>query len=546
MEHIEIIKQLSDKLSVPEVYTNLVEQLEKLDRPNCCVGILGQSNTGKTSMINILADLNIPVSLLPSQTNYKVEFGDKASVLPTPLGVIDISHPTAIKEETLTSVSEWLRVYNASIFEKQINISPETASVRDTMNFLCDFDVCIYLLDAQAAYTRTDDILLNHLSDAGIPVLAVIGKIEHLAEDDRAEVYTYVSKNISKYKNIALFSNDSFRPLQECKEELLAALKQLLAHIDVNVPRGVFANLYAANAVAQLFEQCETKIAECKAKQEDVENRFEKKLQQLEQASLSWIEVETQLKNRNNEMNTKVRAAFLEKKDDIVRRLTHDADMTGDIKTFWEKDIPFRLEEYMRSVVQSVNQMANKEMYSNVNWLQGELYKRFHCKLSIQSTLIRDGGKPRAVTSPDDLEITDTGKLRIITRIGTAATVITAGVLFATLSVSGIAMATSMLAGVGSEWLIKKKSNESRAMLKQYLPTLVDKLQITMLEDFNLRLNEAHNNIISQMNLLQAEWSSDERKRLEQEKRIALYNCSSTRWMECRDGINQVATLLIK
>ena len=62
MEHNEIIKQLSEKLSVPEVYTELTEHLERLNRPNTCIGLLGQGNSGKTSMINILTEANIPVT----------------------------------------------------------------------------------------------------------------------------------------------------------------------------------------------------------------------------------------------------------------------------------------------------------------------------------------------------------------------------------------------------------------------------------------------------------------------------------------------------
>ena len=546
MEHNEIIKQVSAKLSVPEVYDKLVEQLKRLNRPNTCIGLLGQGNTGKTSMINILTEANIPVSLLPSQTNIRVDFGEIAIIPATLKNTGDFSISNEIREETVTIPCEWLGSHNAILYEKQIIQSPETASVNDMISLLADFDICIYMLDAQAALTRTDATLLEHLSNAGIPVLAVIGKIELLTETDRVDVDQFVRKNVSKLKNVTVFINKGYRPLIECKEELLIALKNLIVQSDVRGPRDIFANLYAANAVAQLYEKCEAMIGECKTKQNEVEKLFAEKLQHLNDASLSWLEVETQLKERNSETNTRVRTCFLEKKDEIVRRLIHDAELTADVKTFWEKDIPFRLEEYMKNAVQSVNQVANKEVLTSINWLQSELLRRFHCRLSITSTLIREGGKTHFVSSTDDLVLSDTGKLKIITRIGAAATVVTAGVMLATSGIAGIVMATSMLAGVGSEIFIHKKTNESREMVKQYLPTLVEKMQSKVLEDFSLRLTEAHSNIISQLNLLQAEWSSDERKRIEQEKSIASFNYSPTKWVECRDSINQVASLLIK
>lgn len=546
MEHNEIIKQLSEKLSVPEVYTKLTEQLKRLDRPNTCIGVLGQGNTGKTSMINILTEANIPVSLLPSQTNIKVEFGEKMMIPASLKDTDNFSVSNEIRHAIVTMPCQWLGAQNAVLYEKQTVIAPETASVNDTINFLSDFDICIYMLDAQAALTRSDSILLQHLSDAGIPVLVVISKVELLAENDRADVDTFVRENTRNYKTVSVFTNSDFKPLQKCREELMVALKKLLVNSDIRESRGIFSNMYAAQAVAQLYEKCEAKIAECEVKQSEVEHLFATKLQQLNDASMSWLEVDTQLKERNTATNAKVREAFLEKKDEIVRRLTHDAEMASDVKTFWEKDIPFRLEEYMKNAVMSVNQVANKEVLTNVNWLQNELLRRFRCRLSITSTLIREGGKSRFISTTDDLIISDTGKLRIITRIGAAATVVTAGIMLATSGLAGIVMATSMLAGVGSEIFIHKKTNESRETVKQYLPTLVDKMQSKVLEDFSLRLTEAHSNIISQLNLLQAEWSSDERKRIEQEKNIALFNCSSTKWIECRDSINQVASLLIK
>ena len=145
MEHNEIIKQLSEKLSTPEVYNKLVEQLERLNRSNTCIGILGQGNTGKTSMINILTGANIPVSLLPSQTNIKVDFGEKAFVPASLKNIGDISISNEIKEENVTVPCEWLGFHNAIIYEKQIIQSPETASVNDIISFLADFDVCMYI-----------------------------------------------------------------------------------------------------------------------------------------------------------------------------------------------------------------------------------------------------------------------------------------------------------------------------------------------------------------------------------------------------------------
>jgi ribosome biogenesis GTPase A len=76
MDKIQLLQKLSEELSSKSIYEDFSRNIAVLRSDNLRLGILGQPNTAKTTLINGLIGSSLPVSNLPSKTSYSITFGD--------------------------------------------------------------------------------------------------------------------------------------------------------------------------------------------------------------------------------------------------------------------------------------------------------------------------------------------------------------------------------------------------------------------------------------------------------------------------------------
>jgi hypothetical protein len=135
--------------------------------------------------------------------------------------------------------------------------------------------------------------------------------------------------------------------------------------------------------------------------------------------------------------------------------------------------------------------------------------------------------------------------LKIVTRIGTAATVIAAGTLLATSGVAGVVMAISMLSGIGAEWLMGRKTKEARAKVQEVLPTVLDRCELVYINQISDSLKVSYGEIIDNLKNSQAEWKSKVLATIEEERLIAIHNCGGKKLNQVMNVINEISASLI-
>ena len=208
-------------------------------------------------------------------------------------------------------------------------------------------------------------------------------------------------------------------------------------------------------------------------------------------------------------------------------------------------DFPFRLEVMIRSEMGTATQLVNQELIKVIQWLQDELLKQFHSKISLTTGIVSDKSKS-LIHNSDDVNVTDLQKLKIVTRIGTAATVIAAGALFATSGIGGIIMAVSMVSGLGAEFFMRRQTNDAREEIKKHLPNIVERANLQIVTDYDAKIQEVTAELVSHIETLKNDWLESSKKTIDQEKAIALFNFGSTKWDSIMNRINQISELLIK
>ena len=531
MEKEKILQKLSEELSSPSIYKDYISQVDALKGESIRIGVLGQSNTGKTSLINSLLGTKLPVSNLPSNLSYHIKYGDNES------------STTVDALETIHIKNEWLRNKKIEVLEINADIIPEETTQIELCKVISQVDLCFYLTNAQSALNRTDIFVLDNLNSVGVHTLVVLSRMDLIANDDQTSIISYLNSNLKEFERVSVLPLN--KGLLESKGEILSAADTLITKANTNVTRDNFSNFYLGIAISKLFEICQGNLDDCNAKAESIEKVAENKISELNTKSTDWLKVETQLRIKTSEITDKLRDRLSIRKEDIIRRLNHDVDVCGDIKLFWEKDFPFRLEEIMRSELNASTQMVNAELVRSMQWLQDTLMKQFRCKMSLTTAVVGDRTSIIG-NNNSDIAVADTQKLKIVTRIGTAATVIAAGTLLASAGIGGVIMAVSMVSGIGAEFFMRKQSNDSKERIKKAIPEIVDRAQIQLISDFNQKIEEVTNEIISQLQTVKLDWIEQREKTIEQEKSIALFNNNTAKWDSVMQRINQLAELILK
>lgn len=535
MRKEELLKQIAEELEAVDVFSEYCSNVAILNSNKIRLGVLGQANSGKTSLLNALLGTNLPTSNLPSGINYTVSYSKDDSEKK------DVTN----QPNMVLLNNEWLDKNNIDVLEINMDVNPDEITQVDLCKILSNCDVCIYMLSAQAALNRTDLFILKNLSEINIQSLVVLSRTDLLSNEDCTQVIEYINNNLKKYSNIQVFEDKHGILTDTISEEIQKSVENLLHSVNISISRECFSNFYLGYALSLLFAKCQERIDECVQKQKDLEKLAEEKKNKLNEKTTDWLKVETELRQKTSDISNKLRVFLDNRKDDMIRRLTHDVDVCGDVKLFWEKDFPFRLEEMMKIEMQSATQMINQELIKTMQWLQDELLKKFRSRISLTTGIVNDNMRDSVLTS-SGVEIADTNKLKIVTRIGTAATVIAAGALFATSGVGGIIMAVSMVSGLGAEFFMKKQINESKEQIKRCLPEIVMRSHLQMVTDFNTKIDEMTNKLVSHLQVLKSEWIESSIKAIDQEKAIAIFNFNPTKWDNLMSRINQLSEIILK
>lgn len=526
-----LLKKIAEDLSAVAIFDDYNNQIANLNVEGICIGILGLPNAAKTSVINSLVDANLPITNLPSGKNYKVGYGENENISETESVSPSVQIP-----------NNWLKEKKVTIIEKTLDIVPEETTIVSLCQLLSGIDVCVYIINAQAALNRTDMLVLDFLNNAGVATIVLPAKIDLILVEDREEVLSYIKSNIQQFNQVKLIELTT--AVSKSNEMIKSSVQELVDKADMKQSRENFQNFYLGYALSRLYENCQSKIDECNDKIKKIENSAEEKKQQLNEKVTSWLKVETELRKKTYAISDKLRSLLETRKADLIRRLSHDVDVCGDIKLFWEKDFPYRLEELMKAEMSSTTQMINQEFLRAIQWLQDELLKQFRCKMSLTSGIINQNYSYNQNDSR--VKVADTSKLKIIARIGTAATVIVAGALFSTSGIAGIMMAIGMVSGLGSEIFMRKKANESKELIKSHIPEIVERSYIQLLTDFDQKIQDVTNELIQHLQDLKKDWLESSEKNIEQEKAIAVFNYNPSKWEAIMGQINQLSEIVLK
>lgn len=550
MKALNEIKEIASELGALEVYETYRKRTVELEENSIRIGVIGGSCSGKTLLINGITGTKLPIQGYASSIGYEICYGKEekcflSGKLLESLDINAIPHGETVRVEC---TNEWLE-------EKQLIIREKIEKRFDdgdlSVNFhVSDLDVCVYIIDGLMPYTKNDALIIESLEKFGIPTLVVVSKMDHLHSNDELlntssveDVTNYLSNCLAGKQNLTLFIGTRGQSLSNMTTEIKSHLEEIISSINKDEIRAAQNNLFVVDAIAALFKKSEELRKEIEEMENQVTANTEDKKNKVSSLEGEWVRIELELTKKRQECEEHFRKRFDGKKDDILRRISHELDTANDIKVYWERDLAFRIDETLRAESQNICQLINNDIVNTLRWLQDELQKTFKQKSFVAPSITFTTDESNVVF--DNLELADYKKLKIITRVGTATTVIVAGTLLATSGVAGALMAISMVSGIGAEWFMGRKTYESREKVKSVLPSIIDQAILGYVDKVSTSLRDSYADIIANLRKSQEVWKTEMEKEIEEEDKIAHYNIGIDKYNKIVEKLNQLSDTLL-
>lgn len=200
------------------------------------------------------------------------------------------------------------------------------------------------------------------------------------------------------------------------------------------------------------------------------------------------------LVKKSRELSNSIATRIESKGNDMLWQMMHDIEWCSDPKVFYEKEIPFRIENQLRIDMQQIPEAIAQQYAINLNWLQGSL-KQLGCQEF--RVPLSDYNVSTSDYYQEKLNLIDIHKTRLYSRLGT---------LFVALCLSGFGLGAfvgSMLCGTGAEELLLSRSHTSKEKIKQIIPTIVENYKLQMKAHILGVLAEVDSNIMNELKKIQ-------------------------------------------
>jgi GTP-binding protein EngB required for normal cell division len=507
-------RDLAGECGCPQAVEPVLKALQNRNIEHLTLVVTGSPNAGKSSMINqMLARQLLPVSIFSGSAHEFVvqpvaratdeRVAGKSGPIPSDKLDQTARAAPAASSFLLTVADPWLSAQNLRIMETLLDATDEDIESRSE-EYLKDADFVLLVIDALTPLRRSESGFLGQCVRRSIPVAVFLAKGDLLEERERADVLDFVRKHVDSISAdlpvLGCLAKDASPGLAEVKSEI----ERMIVNMDVALLR----NLRVAQALlsaARVIEGGAEAGQDAQQKsQADRKKQQERRRAAIESQSLIWMQIEQALDSRRQRVTGLVRDHLASNRDTIIESLQYELDRTPDVKLFWERDLPFRLQRELRSVAGQATGVVNRQLGDDLKWLQDVLRKQFNYSLPLL-------GEPGFAVDPvtaarPDLEFADLRKFSVITRIGTVAAVIGTGTLLVTAGAVGIPMAISVGVGLLSEQVVRWHSDKDKEKVRAELCRIVQTAELEFARAVSESLRGSYGRIIADLKDHQARW----------------------------------------
>ncbi|MBQ7502039.1 50S ribosome-binding GTPase [bacterium] len=493
--------------------SDLQNKLALLTSVNARVSVAGGVNTGKTSLINALLGSSFPTPAIPTRSRIRIAY-----------------EAGAIKDADLKVFnSPWLREKKLEIIELTDQNFDREIKPDELLKHFALTDICIFILNAQAALSNTDYQQLKMLNMLKISTLILFAKTDRMSQAENLTVSDTVKEKLKGFDNIA-FLDDAFgRHVKEYAEETRCFIEKTVKdRQNVKIVRDGIKEAMLRNALKQITDQIEKKKELLEASKSQAEKTAAEDIETLGCSSEKWLAIKSKIRENEADTKEKMHEKFAEWAAWTIRNLNHAVDNSNNVKQFLENTLPYDVETALTKDMESAKNFINSEASKASKAASESIKKDFKEQLvSIETESESSAIEIDPIRPINTDGMTDSRTMRNISKLGTAATVIATGLVF-TLGVTGMVMGTSVLAGLVAEYIIDEKQEKAKDQAKNVIiPKCVRESHFDLEEKIYSCICDTYDSLINSVDEVQKNWTKASLSVIENKKQKILDSCSN-------------------
>jgi predicted GTPase len=547
---VRVKRLLGLTLDIDELKSKFLE----VSRETINVSVIGSSNSGKSTLINTLLKRKVlPASVLPSSTNSTVlsialsekEFvvvEDKRFELENLNTALEHLDAKAAKIEYHLDVP-WLQAREIQLQEKQLSTSfPPTEDQYD-LEFYCQTDIALVVLDSLMPLTKTDKELLQYCKEFSIPTIVLLSKYDKVNQEEQESLKKSIKQKISQISNSFLFiENEAHNGLSSIGDKLLQELDRLISNRNFPKKRLELLNLLSIREYESLKLLIKAKQNEADERVNLINEKYDQKQVNIEDRSFEWQQIEGSLTEIRQKIEQKMRNHLKDHRNQVLLRLQHELERSKDLKEWWEKDLQYSLKRELHHLASVLNNDINEQISKGLNWLQDEIDHHFDYQISSYprfKVMVEEANYPN-----DDIKLTDNRRLRNITRVGTAVSGVLAATILASTGVIGTIFVLTTAGGLATDYWIQHRGKNEKGKIKTELSKILERAELVYVNKTSQNLKEVFDKIIDNLKQYQKEWKNAQMEELLTQKKQELQGVlANTQWNDLLHHIdNQILT----
>ena len=509
-------RTLASQVGCEQTIEPMLSRVVEAKRETINVAVVGSPNSGKSSRLNALLGRKIlPVSGLASNCTFFIQptrsgEDERFSILGISGSLADLASAIETnqanpKEYRIHVASDWLSAKSIRLLEKPALDATDEELDALIEECLREVDLVVLLIDALMPVKRSELKFMNVCAQRKLPIIVAMSKGDKVPDDEREVVMAYVAKHVESCEaGIPVIDTRITSTLIGGIDELKQVIEHRLARADLDAIRREQIRLALLTAINIIMVAARTGNEAQSKSQAELDGEIKQRQQQLDTMSLEWIKLEQALHQKRQSVDDQIRTFIEENQNTILEGLFYDLERNNDIKTWWQRDLPFRLQRELKTLAGQLSASINMRISNDVKWLQEELLRRL--KFPLQALAEPTLSVRETELTQTDLSLSDSHRFKIISRLGTAASVIMAGSLLATAGVGGIALAASALAGLTAEQVALYNTRKDRGVVRDEIQKLVQQASHEYTIDISRKLKAGYDQIISGLKQHQERW----------------------------------------
>ncbi|WP_406286859.1 dynamin family protein [Embleya sp. NBC_00896] len=360
-----------------------------------------------------------------------------------------------------------------------------------------------------------EEVLARHVPR----ITVVVSKLDTVDEDEREDIVEYLGGRV---RRISPTLQVLAGPHREDAAPVAGVYERLTEYTTSSGRRNMRSRQTAGQLLSLLDEMVQVgRDGLAAAVLGDAERRrtADESEIEIDRMATEWGKVRVELQQRRTQTAEKFREHLHSSRGDLLETLRYEMERTPDPRTWWERDLPYRLRRELTALAKKFEAQLHSSVQADVAWLDAKMKAHFGRGTKYRMEKVEQLSADFELGEAESLGLKDLKSRKLAWRIGPTGVAVL-GMLLIPLTggAAALPMGVGMAASAGGMVLGEVKSgslvDQQRAQGMKALEPTVEEVLGNFSEEVSKRLHTLYGGVMDEAVRGQKAWRDDRRTAL--------------------------------